>query len=41
MIKRLFCSGLAMLGMVAATAGAAPTPASLMERNEQAAGVTM
>jgi mono/diheme cytochrome c family protein len=39
MIKRLFCSSLAMLGMVAAAAGAAETPASLMARYAQAAGV--
>jgi len=39
MIKHLFCSGLAMLGMVSAVAGAADTPASLMARYAQTAGV--
>ena len=39
MIKHLFCSGLAMLGMVSAVAGAAETPTSLMARYAATAGV--
>ena len=39
MIKRLFCSSLATLGMASAVALAADTPGSLMARYAQAAGV--
>jgi hypothetical protein len=39
MIKRLFCSSLATLGMASAVALAADTPGRLMARYAQAAGV--
>jgi mono/diheme cytochrome c family protein len=39
MIKRLFLSSLAMLGLVSAVASAADTPASLMAHYAQVAGV--
>jgi len=39
MIKRFFVSGLAMLGMASAVALAAETPASLMARYAQEAGI--
>ncbi|MGE5318719.1 MAG: DUF1924 domain-containing protein [Hyphomicrobiaceae bacterium] len=39
MIKHLVCSGMALLGMAAAVAGAADSPASLMAHYAQQAGV--
>ena len=41
MIKRLFCSGLVMLGLTSAVAMAADTPASLMAHYAQGAGVSV
>ena len=41
MIKRLFCSSLATLGMASAVALAADTPSSLLTQYAQAAGVAV